>query len=517
MTVQSRTSLKTFFISGAAPTESNFADLIDSSIIIGDVVNSLDSSSTTLPLSAAGGQLLNERCFDLNERVVILEGASNTFASGYYNKTEIDSKLTDVDAVIANLPYSAQITTLNSDITTITGFLTGKADTSHTQDMSTITGLADALVLKASVTELNYVKDSLIDSINAIVLGTDSSADIAVIQTSLNSINSTIDTLATKLDLDGKADNIHNHPISQITGIDDYYNKSDVDTLVASMGVGTHSHTASDITDLGTEIENKTNLLVTDHSSLSNNPHGVTKEQIGLGNVSNLSPQDIINTAGVATTADISAVNLTISTHSSQDNNPHLVTKDQVGLSNVTNVDVEQLLSDHLNAVNPHQVDLNFFDVYTTAQSDSRMQAHIDSVRYAFTPPTNDDSAGEIGDFAYDSDNIYFKVSNTSWKKSALYPVWSDRGATQDDIDAGNATYLGEILRVNEPPLTGGGSGTSEVFGFHRDVNHNLIMTTTSGGTENIDFTTYDTFQDVIYGNTGFDFNITDGDLISTI
>lgn len=517
MTVQSRTSLKTFFISGAAPTESNFADLIDSSIIVGDVVNSLDSSSTTLPLSAAGGQLLNERCLDLNERVVILENAENQFGSDYYNKTDIDSKLTDVSSVITGLPYSAQITTLNSDITALTDLLSDKAGVSHTQDMSTITGLSSALGLKASVTELNFVRDSLIDSINAIVLGTDSSADIAVIQTSINSINSTIDTLATKLDLDGKADNIHNHPISQITGIDDYYNKSDVDTLVASMGVGTHSHTASDITDLGTEIENKTNLLVTDHSSLINNPHGVTKEQIGLGNVSNLTPQEIVNTAGVATTADIAAVNLALSTHSARNNNPHLVTKDQVGLSNVTNVDVEQLLSDHLNAVNPHQVDLNFFDVYTTAQSDSRMQAHIDSVRYAFTPPTNDDSAGDTGDFAYDSDNIYFKTSATSWKKSALYPVWSDRGATQDDIDAGNATYLGEVLRVNEPPLTGGGSGTSEVFGFHRDANFNLIMTTTNGGTENIDFATYDTFQDVIYGNTGFDFNITDGDLISTI
>ena len=88
----------------------------------------------------------------------------------------------------------------------------------------------------------------------------------------------------------------------------------------------------------------------TAHKNNKSNPHGVTKEQVGLGNVANVpqaskvdfdnhannsiihvTAQDKANWNGKANGADVTG-------HTTNKNNPHQVTKSQVGLSNVDNV-----------------------------------------------------------------------------------------------------------------------------------------------------------------------------------
>lgn len=89
----------------------------------------------------------------------------------------------------------------------------------------------------------------------------------------------------------------------------------------------THRHKVSDIEGLeaiiGSQTTNKANQSdLTGHISNRNNPHNVTKQQVGLGNVTNVeqaSKQDFNN-------------------HATNRNNPHGVTKTQVGLGNVDNV-----------------------------------------------------------------------------------------------------------------------------------------------------------------------------------
>jgi hypothetical protein len=49
MTIQSRQKLKSYFITGASPSESDFGDLIDSTLLVGDLVDSLASTSTVNP------------------------------------------------------------------------------------------------------------------------------------------------------------------------------------------------------------------------------------------------------------------------------------------------------------------------------------------------------------------------------------------------------------------------------------------------------------------------------------
>lgn len=88
-----------------------------------------------------------------------------------------------------------------------------------------------------------------------------------------------------------------------------------------------HRHKVEDIDGLPEKIDEVTKskaekVDLTGHIQNHNNPHGVTKQQVGLGNVANVeqaSKQDFNN-------------------HANNHNNPHSVTKHQVGLGNVDNV-----------------------------------------------------------------------------------------------------------------------------------------------------------------------------------
>lgn len=110
----------------------------------------------------------------------------------------------------------------------------------------------------------------------------------------------------------------------------------------------THRHKVADIDGLeaiiGNQTTNKANQAdLNAHIQNQNNPHNVTKQQVGLGNVTNVeqaSKQDFQH-------------------HLDNHNNPHGVTKTQVGLGNVTNVEqaTKQEFNAHAtNRNNPHGV-----------------------------------------------------------------------------------------------------------------------------------------------------------------
>ena len=82
---------------------------------------------------------------------------------------------------------------------------------------------------------------------------------------------------------------------------------------------------------LDTEAKN-----VKTHIDNVNNPHKVTKAQIGLSNVNNTS--DMSKPVSTAQQTAISAVQTNLDTHTANTGNPHKVTASQVGLGNVPNV-----------------------------------------------------------------------------------------------------------------------------------------------------------------------------------
>lgn len=79
------------------------------------------------------------------------------------------------------------------------------------------------------------------------------------------------------------------------------------------------------------------------HIGNKSNPHNVTKVQIGLGNVQNLAPADMpVSTAQAASIADAKAAGTKaqtdLSTHANRKDNPHNVTRTQLGLATTDQV-----------------------------------------------------------------------------------------------------------------------------------------------------------------------------------
>ena len=79
------------------------------------------------------------------------------------------------------------------------------------------------------------------------------------------------------------------------------------------------------------------------HIGNKNNPHNVTKAQVGLGNVQNLAPADMpVSTAQAAAIADAKAAGTKaqtdLNTHANRRDNPHNVTRAQLGLATTDQV-----------------------------------------------------------------------------------------------------------------------------------------------------------------------------------
>lgn len=117
------------------------------------------------------------------------------------------------------------------------------------------------------------------------------------------------------------------------------------------------------VNNLQTKIDTNADNL-NSHKSNTNNPHSVTKSQVGLGNVPNVATNDQTPTYIVATTltkltsgeklstafGKIAKAIVDLITHIANKSNPHEVTKAQVGLGNVDNTaDVDKPVSTAVN------------------------------------------------------------------------------------------------------------------------------------------------------------------------
>lgn len=103
--------------------------------------------------------------------------------------------------------------------------------------------------------------------------------------------------------------------------------KTYVDDLIADTG--------SDVTALETKVNN--------HIANKSNPHTVTKSQVGLGNASNTSDANKpVSTAQATAIADAkaagTAAQTSINKHAGRKDNPHVVTRAQLGLATTDNV-----------------------------------------------------------------------------------------------------------------------------------------------------------------------------------
>jgi hypothetical protein len=110
---------------------------------------------------------------------------------------------------------------------------------------------------------------------------------------------------------------------------------------IADNGIWTYYSSVKDFVDpimLETAINGVT-AIITGHTDDRANPHQVTAAQVGLGSVTNTSDMDkpVSTTQATAIATAVGTVAAELDTHITDENNPHNVTKEQIGLGNVSN------------------------------------------------------------------------------------------------------------------------------------------------------------------------------------
>lgn len=118
-----------------------------------------------------------------------------------------------------------------------------------------------------------------------------------------------------------------------------FFNKNNIDTALSSSSTNPVQNKV-----INSALSKKASTSsLTSHTDNTSNPHSVTKEQVGLENVDNTSDADKpVSTAQATAIADAKKAGTdaqdAIDAHAEDTSNPHGVTKSQVGLSNVPNV-----------------------------------------------------------------------------------------------------------------------------------------------------------------------------------
>ena len=185
------------------------------------------------------------------------------------------------------------------------------------------------------------------DKLNEHVANTENPHNVTKAQVGLANVDNTADmdkpiSTATQEALDKITSDVESHTT----------NKSNPHEVTkAQVGLGNVDNTA----DLDKPVSNATKELInstkdsltqtiTLHTENKNNPHGVTKEQVGLANVDNtadlnkpvsIAQQAAIDKVKSEILPEVDKVNSSLTAHVSSENNPHKVTKAQIGLGNV--------------------------------------------------------------------------------------------------------------------------------------------------------------------------------------
>lgn len=210
------------------------------------------------------------------------------------------------------------------------------------------------------MSEKKYLSDSKLSLYDSKLKAKMASDDASTLGSAKSYTDSELEGFASEMDealdaltsaVNGKAPSVHGHAISDVTGLQSELNgKSDADhTHTVDSALSTTStnpvqnkivnEAIKDAKSAGTTAQNQ----VSDHTSNKSNPHGVTKSQVGLGNVDNTSDANKpVSTAQATAIADAKKAGTdaqsNIDTHTGNKNNPHGVTAEQLGLGNVQNV-----------------------------------------------------------------------------------------------------------------------------------------------------------------------------------
>lgn len=368
-----KVTLKSYFETGDSPTQAQFSELIDSLLGVEEqLADNLTTDDALMALTARQGVALKALVDTLGIRVSSIEELNNTTLGDYLLRADLGP------------------------------FLDNKANLNHTHLASSITGLLDLVYSKEDIDALlashaageHTHKIVDIEGLHTALSDADNSAEIATVRTDLQAniddkadeghghtesdisdLKNYLESATATLLLQTKAQVDHTHSEAEITDLDKY-TKAEVDSLFAGVvsdgSVPAHTHTEANISDLDKYSKDEVDQKVADAKATminahlaADNPHGIGKDDVGLGNVDNLSQIDLF------TNPTISGANF-VGTVSGID-------KNSVSLGNVPNINAVAMINAHLQDMNnPHNVDPSTFDAYTRSETDDRIETNVE-------------------------------------------------------------------------------------------------------------------------------------------
>ena len=186
-------------------------------------------------------------------------------------------------------------------------------------------------------------------------------------------------------------------------------------------------------------IQAQAGAMLNTHSSNTNNPHGTTKGQVGLGNVLNYGVAtqsqaeagalDTLYMTPLKTAQAVAAlVGNAYSAHANNKQNPHNVTKDQVGLFNVQNYAVASQEEARLGAANDRYMTPLRTSQLVSEFVTTRLNDHTDRIDNPHDVTKTQVGLGDVENYA-----IATQQEATDAISNTLYMT---PGRTRDTIDA---------------------------------------------------------------------------------
>lgn len=243
----------------------NLEETINNIVVSGgtkiEVVDNLESTSSTAALSAKQGKILSELIADKTVTWDTLQNKPSSFTPSAHSHT-----IANVTGLQTQLDSKASSSHTHSiaNISNLQTELNGKASASHTHAISGVTSLQAELNKKSNTGHTHDDRYYTESEVNSLLSG----------KTNNGHTHTIANVTGLQGQLDSKASSSHTHTIANVTNLQAelnkksdsghthdgrYYTETEVNNLLAAKASSSHTHTIANITNLEIELNNKSN------------------------------------------------------------------------------------------------------------------------------------------------------------------------------------------------------------------------------------------------------------------
>jgi len=473
--------------------------------------------------------------------------------------------------ISTNIPNITTVAGISSDVTTVAGISSDvTAVASDATDIGTVaTNIASVNTVATNINDVIKVADDLNEAIS----------EVETVANDLNEATSEIEVVANNIaNVNTVGTDIAN--VNTVAGIDtDVTTVAGISADVTSVaGISTAvSNVNSNSTNINAVNANSANINtvaginadVTSVAGVSSQVSTVASNNANVSTVAGIS-SDVTTVAGVSSAVStVASNNANVSTVGTNISNVNSVAGSIASINTAaTNLtSINSFANTYLGASatpptqDPDGSSLDLGDLYFDTASDTMKvygsagwtaagsSVNGTASRFKYTATSGQTTFTGLDDnsatLAYDAGflDVYLNgirlVNGTDFTATTGNSIVLTTGANLDDIleivafgtfalanfsitDATDVPPLGtagQALVVNSAgtSLEFANASSAEVYGFNKDSNGNLIVTTTNQGQDNISSTDFANFDDVLFSASGFTFSISNGELIATI